>query len=267
MVLTIGIRAMTKDNDKLSSVSLQYPMLTKTNYAAWAIKMKVFLKAQGVWEAIDAKSNVDVSKDQMALAAIYQAINEDTLMRISEKETAKDAWEMIKTMFLGEEHVMEARIQTLQNELDVMRMKEGESIDDFSTRMMTTIAKIRGLGEKMEDSYIVKKLLRALSSKFIYIASTIEQFGDLKMMSVEELIDRLKAHEERVGGFSNDEHDEQLLLTKAEWRAREAKAGGQKKKKFDKSKIRCYNCQKYGHFADECSGKEKDHDEEEPALL
>jgi hypothetical protein len=31
-----------------------------------------------------------------------------------------------------------------------------------------------------------------------------------------------------------------------------------RKKEFDKSKIQCYNCEKYGHFADECgSGKWK----------
>lgn len=27
----------------------------------------------------------------------------------------------------------------------------------------------------------------------------------------------------------------------------------EERKKFDKSRIQCYNCQKYGHFADECN--------------
>ena len=53
-----------------SSVTLHYPLLTKTNYAVWAIKMRVNLQAQGVWDAIQ-NARVDERTDRMALAAIY----------------------------------------------------------------------------------------------------------------------------------------------------------------------------------------------------
>ena len=48
------------------------------------------------------------------------------------------------------------------------------------------VSTIRSLGEEMKESYVVKKLIRAIPSKFLQIASTIEQFGDLENMSVEE---------------------------------------------------------------------------------
>ena len=36
----------------------------------------------------------------------------------------------------------------------------------------------------------------------------------------------------------------------------EQKQEGQRKP-FDKSKVRCYNCQEFGHFADECKNEKK----------
>ena len=43
---------------------------------------------------------------------------------------------------------------------------------------------------------MVKKILRVVPSKFLQLASTLDQFGDSDKMTVEEVIGRLKAHEE-----------------------------------------------------------------------
>ena len=53
------------------SVTLQYPLLTKSNYATRLIKMRVNLQAQGVWDAIKHGDEVEERKDRMALVAIY----------------------------------------------------------------------------------------------------------------------------------------------------------------------------------------------------
>ena len=90
-----------KDN----SVSLNYPMLTKTNYTAWSMKMIVFIEAHGVWEAIepkDAKATIEEKTGKLALAAIYQGITEDLLLSLAEKKSAKEAWMAIKIVCLGE---------------------------------------------------------------------------------------------------------------------------------------------------------------------
>lgn len=46
----------------------------------------------------------------------------------------------------------------------------------------------------------MKKLLRAVPAKFLQIVSTIEQFRDLEVMTIEETVRSLKAHEERLRG-------------------------------------------------------------------
>lgn len=43
---------MDVSKPKEGSIGLNYPMLARNNYTAWLLKMKVFMQAQGVWEAI-----------------------------------------------------------------------------------------------------------------------------------------------------------------------------------------------------------------------
>ncbi|KAF2318850.1 hypothetical protein GH714_011168 [Hevea brasiliensis] len=270
--------------------------------------MEVFMMAQGVWDAVESPGPVDKRRDKMALAAIYQGIGEDTLLQLGAKKTAKEAWNMLKTMNQGADKVKEVRTQTLWREFEALRMSDSENVDDFSGKLTIIVNKLRSLGNTVEDEKVVKKLLRSVSSKFLQIASTIEEFSDLTTKSIEEVIGSLKAHEERLlscGGRS----DETVLLTRAEWKAREeakknkgkskettSSRGGrgrgrgrgrnsgshqrkeeepqQQRKKFDKSKIKCYGCGKMGHFASECSSKEKEEqanlterDDEEQSLL
>ncbi|XP_062193554.1 uncharacterized protein LOC133896949 [Phragmites australis] len=230
-----GLGALTKES---SLVSLHYPMLTRSNYATWAIKMNVFIRAQGIWDAVehdDPKEKVDMKKDQIALAAIYQGIPEETLQAVSEKETSNEAWECIKVMYLGAKCVEDARVQTLREELDGLRMKSTESVDDFVMKIVTSI----------------------------------EQFDDLETMTVEEVFDRLQAYEERLRGNVNDIHinAEHFLLTREQWRVKVKKNGGEgssnsggqgnKNWKFDKAKVRCYKCKDYGHYQWECEESKK----------
>lgn len=289
-------------------VGLSYPMLARGNYTAWAIKMKVFMQAHGVWEAVEIKdsgSKVEERIDKIAMAAIYQGIPEDILLSISEKATAKEAWVAIKTMCLGADRVKKAKIQTLKAEFESLRMKENEKLDDFCIKLTGLVANIRVLGETLDEAYVVKKFLRAMPTKFLQISSTIEQFGNLETMSIEEAVGSLKAHEERLKGqgepgggqqllFTEEEwlkkekEEGQLLLTKEEWqkrsnsrnrgqfndyRTKEINRGGR-----DKSKVRCFNCLAYGHYAAECRKPKKEREQrleanmaqaqdEEPALL
>ncbi|KAE8814127.1 hypothetical protein D1007_08774 [Hordeum vulgare] len=72
---------------------LPFPLLTRTNYAAWAMRMKYLLRANGAWAAVDREASsmeVDKGKEEMAMTIISQSIDDTTLLRVAEKETAAD---------------------------------------------------------------------------------------------------------------------------------------------------------------------------------
>jgi len=103
--------------------SLPCPVLTKRNYVTWAIRMKVYLQAHSLWDAIDAAGPVDPPADRLALAAIHRGIRRHTLLKIVSKETAREA---LRTLRLGTETVMRARAESLARELEAVtpvRMK------------------------------------------------------------------------------------------------------------------------------------------------
>ncbi|KAF0890973.1 hypothetical protein E2562_005084 [Oryza meyeriana var. granulata] len=80
-----GVHELVVQQVKETGVTLRYPMLSENNYGVWVVKMKIFMRAQGVWPTVVCKKAVDEKMDQMALAAIVQAVPEAVVMTISEK--------------------------------------------------------------------------------------------------------------------------------------------------------------------------------------
>nr|XP_017228118.1 PREDICTED: uncharacterized protein LOC108203631 [Daucus carota subsp. sativus] len=241
--------------------------------------MKVFLQAYNVWEAVepkDPKTVIEDKADKRAMAMIYQSISEELLLTLAERTTAKDMWEAIKTASLGADRVKKAKAQTLKAEFESLTMKDSEQLDDFCLKLNGLVARIRALGESIGEAYVVKKILRAVPTKFLQIASALEQFGNLETMSIEEVIGSLKAHEERLSGQVESKEGQQLLMTEEEWSKHEAtngkllltreewlqrsnRGGNQRsRERIDRSKIKCFNYGTYGHFAAECRKPKRD---------
>nr|AAM01114.1 Putative retroelement [Oryza sativa Japonica Group]AAN04951.1 Putative retroelement [Oryza sativa Japonica Group]AAP52934.1 retrotransposon protein, putative, Ty1-copia subclass [Oryza sativa Japonica Group] len=251
-------RELVVQQVKEAGVTLRYPVLTSSNYIEWSLLMKVNMQAQGVWDAVEL-GNTEHRIDRMALAAILQAVPSEMLATLASKDTAKEAWEAVRTMRMGVERVREAKAQSLRKEFELIRMKEGESVDDFAMRLTGLVNNIHTLGAMMEEEMVVKKFLRVVPSKYTQVAISIEQLIDLKTLSVEELTGRLKSVEERyeIDGNGSEAYG-RLLLTEEQWMER--MKSKKKKDTFDKAKVRCYKCQGYGHYSweEKCAGlKEK----------
>lgn len=88
------------------------------------------------------------------------------LVTLAVKNSAKQAWDTVKTMRMGVERVREAKAHTLLKEFDGIRMKSNELVDDFAMRLTGLVNNIRTLGETLEDVKVIKKFLCVVPSKF-----------------------------------------------------------------------------------------------------
>ena len=90
-----------------------WPQLTRTNYGKWAVTMKVKLRAQRLWNAID--KGTDVEEDDMsALEAILAAVPAEYREPLGAKKSAKEAWEAISAMRVSSDRAKKATAQLLK---------------------------------------------------------------------------------------------------------------------------------------------------------
>ena len=74
-------------------------------------------------------------------------------------------------------------------------MSENESFDSFYSKLNEVIVSKFNLGEKTEDSKIVRKILRSLPESFRAKVTAIEESKDLDDIKVQELVGSLQTYE------------------------------------------------------------------------
>jgi hypothetical protein len=86
--------------------------LTKTNYREWALEMQVNLEDMELWDAVET-GNVERGKDRRALAVILRGVPLEMKSGLAAKQTAKEAWAVVKSLRMGDTRVQEAKAQHL----------------------------------------------------------------------------------------------------------------------------------------------------------
>nr|AAG60200.1 putative gag-pol polyprotein [Oryza sativa Japonica Group] len=169
-----------------------WPTLTKTNYIEWAAVMRVRLQVRHMWEAV-RYGDVDYDEDRRALDALIAAVPPEMQFSLSQKRTAKEAWDAIAAARIGSDRARKSTLQALRKEWENLAFKPGEDVDDFALRLNTLLQKMVQYGDDTYDEErAVEKLFRCVPEKYRQIARSIESLLDLSTMSIEEALGRLK---------------------------------------------------------------------------
>ena len=111
------------------------------------------------------------------------------------KKTEKENWETIRILYVGVDHVVQSKVQSLRWEFENLVMTKEEKVSDFSSHFTKIISKLRDLGEQLEEKEAVAKLLRSMPVKYDSLTFSLEQFGNIRGLSVDEVIRSLRVHE------------------------------------------------------------------------
>ena len=125
----------------------------------------------------------------------------------------------MQTMRVGADRMKKVNVQKLLKEFENIEFKEGESVEDFGMRITNLVANLKSLDETPDDARVIKKFLCVVPPRLNQVVVSIEMFCDVKKLSVEDLVGRLWAVEDRF-----DDKVEQitnkagrLLLVEEDW--------------------------------------------------
>lgn len=103
-----------------------------------------------------------------------------------------------------------------------------ESIDDFTMCINELTDSLHELGGGLVDSCVVKEVLHVVPRRLKQVVVSIEILVDLDTMSIEELVGQLQVVEDadtKECEMTNAWNTEQLLLTEAQWEAKQCQCG------------------------------------------
>jgi hypothetical protein len=135
-----------------------YSALIKTNYSDWALLMKVKLKTRALWSVIE-NSSADQQEQMMALDALCGTVPPGMMPTIAKKEMAKEVWDVIATMRVGDDHVKKAIVQQLCRKFDLATFDDDETVEDYTLCLSGMATHLTTLSEEVKDDEIVTKML------------------------------------------------------------------------------------------------------------
>ena len=162
-----------------------------------------------IWDAVEvgwtrpeaAKSTWDkaalaaANANSKTLNAIFCGVSPDEFHRISHITIAKEAWEILETTYEGTKKVKDTKLQMLTTSFEELKMSEDESFDYFYSKLDEVMIGKFNLGEKTEDSKVVRKILRSLLERFRAKVTAIEEGKDMDEIKIQELIGSLQTYE------------------------------------------------------------------------
>ena len=184
-----------------SFLAVAPPVFDGDNYQMWAVHMETYLEALDLWEAIKEDYEVPPlpanptiaqiklhkvrkTRKSKTKASLLAVVSQMIFMRIMSLKTAKEIWDYLKAEYKGDGRIRGMKVLNLIRDFELKKIKESESVKEYSGRLLSIANKVRLLGSVLNDSRIVEKLLVTVPEKFEATITTLENTKDLSKIEV-----------------------------------------------------------------------------------
>lgn len=220
------------------SNNLQIDKLTgRENYSTWRFAVKSYLQHEELWSCVDPDdtSAVDAKKDVKAKSKIVLLVEPINYVHIESATSAREMWINLQKAF--EDSGLTRKVGLLKDLINTS-LDSCVSIEEYVNKIMTTAHKLRNIGFKVDDEWLGTLMLAGLPETYKPMIMGLESSG-IKISS--DFIKTKLLQEVKVS-------ESTAFYTKH-------KSTPKNQQKPKGKGPRCYNCNQYGHFKNQCTIK------------
>jgi len=246
--------------------------LNRENYETWRIHMESVLVMHDLWEYVsgekvkpeeNASTRETIAlwerEDRKVKGKILLAIKPSELKHVAECITSQEVWLRLKTIFQSSGP---ARKATMLKKLMRCRMSDDEDVREHIASFFHTTDKLREMDVNIPRDLLALILMNSLPRSFENFRCAMESrdvLPDLETLRV-KIIEEFEARKDGV----SDVTSKAMIAKKCNVKRRgvnrksdDSSKDGDKTKR-DRAKLKCYRCDKIGHFAKDCKVQKKE---------
>lgn len=216
----------------------------RDNFNMWKFAVQTYLEHEELWKAVLGTEN-DAAKITKARTKIILLIHPSNFVHVQKCATAAEVWKKLEDTF--DDSGLTRRVGLLRT-LITTRLENFDTVDQYVNQVMTTAHRLTAIQFEVSEEWIGTFLLAGLPDEYKPMIMGIESSG-LKITGdviKAKLLQDVKATSTDTNAFYS-------------FKKRGSKRPGKHNNtaKGDKSGIRCYNCNLYGHLSAECRKSKK----------
>nr|GEW60206.1 RNA-directed DNA polymerase, eukaryota, reverse transcriptase zinc-binding domain protein [Tanacetum cinerariifolium] len=241
--------------------TMRIPFLFWCEYSQWSERFMNYLREQMDGEALINSIKNDKSMwsdqekkiqkiDRLARSLLIKGLLNEIYSLIDSNKTAKDLWDALERHMLGSKYGEQDRKAAVLYEYETFKATGGELLLNTYIRYLQVINDLKKYGYSKHNYEMNFKFLNNLQPEWKQYATMMRQNKNLLDINIDALYNILKQNQ----GDVNDamKYKKKAVVITSDPLSLVTETTKEKKvdeKKRDMSKVKCYNCNKEGHFA------------------